>query len=253
MFKLKILLLVSVFFIISCNKEKKEILNIQNTIDDSQILEDIELDAVSYEIIDVENQSRKALGKKPLSQYEKDELEKLATNKKILYKIVLSKDVKENNIKPTIRKIIKDIISQNSDIDEIILWLYSDKELINEGYDLGLVIWAPFGKLGNITNDIALNNNRDNYSIDYDLKTNLDKYLSNRFEDVRKFGLTTLERKQVFKDKVKAEDNAFEYKQSEQERVLKKNYSKILKKYNLTLEQLQEISNEGQDKYWSLD
>ena len=201
----------------------------------------------------VENQSKKALGKKPLSQYETSEIEKLPTNKKILYRIVLSKDVKENQVKPTVEKIITKLTSDDSDIDEIILWLYSDKEISNSTFDIGTAIWAPNGKLGNIDANIAKNNTRENYRINYEIKQNLEQYLSRKLETSDKFGLSIEERKQVFKDIVKAEDDAYNYKESEQEKVIKENKSKLLKKYNITAEQLKEIGREGQDKYWPLE
>ena len=214
---------------------------------------ELTIDTADYEIVKTEDQSRKALGKKSLSQYQKSELEKLPTNKKILYRIVLSKDIKENQVKPTVEKIINKLTSDDSDIDEIILWLYSDKEISNSTFDIGTAIWAPDGKLGNINANIAKNNNRENYRIDYQIKPNLEQYLSQKFETSDKFGLSIEERKQVFKDIVKAEDDAYNYKESDQEKALKENKSKLLKKYNITAEQLKEISREGQDKYWPLD
>src|SRR5690606_20080735 len=203
-------------------------------------------------------------------------------NKKILYRIVLSKDVKENQVKPTVEKIITKLTSDDSDIDEIILWLYSDKEISNSTFDIGTAIWAPNGKLGNIDANIAKNNNRDNYKIDYQIKNNLDQYLTQKSEVGDKLGFTVEERKQIFKEIVKAEDKANEYEQKEQDKVLnrfgtindnnrekvKVEYNKIsdqaqkmtdeykstvLKKYNITAEQLKEIGREGQDKYWPLD
>ena len=214
---------------------------------------ELTIDTADYEIVKTEDQSRKALGNKSLSQYQKSELEKLPTNKKILYRIVLSKDIKENQVKPTVEKIIDKLTSDDSDIDEIILWLYSDKEISNSTFDIGTAIWAPDGKLGNIDANIAKNNNRENYRIDYQIKQNLEQYLSQKLETSDKFGLAIEERKQVFKDIVKAEDDAYNHTESEQEKVLKENKSKLLKKYNITAEQLKEIGREGQDKYWPLD
>lgn len=232
--------------LIGC-KENKEDTEIRNEVSPA-----LKIETTDYEIVSIEDQSRKALGKN-LSQYEISELEELPTNKKILYKIVFSKDIKENQVKPTIEKIISKLTTEDSDIDEIILWLYSDKELSNSSYDIGTAIWAPFGKLGNINAEIAKNNNRDNYAIDYNIKNNLEQYLDLKLETNDKFGFNVDERKQIFKDLVKAEDNAFEYNQSEQDKILKKNKTKLLKKYSITAEQLQEISDEGQDKYWPID
>jgi hypothetical protein len=74
-----------------------------------------------YEIAKEEDQSQKALRKKPLSQYTTSELEQLPTNKKILFRVILSKDIKDNQVKPTVDKILHELTSYDSDIDEIIL------------------------------------------------------------------------------------------------------------------------------------
>src|SRR5690606_1362757 len=141
---------------------------------------------------------------------------------KILYRTVLSKDVKENQVKPTVEKIITKLTSDDADIDEIILWLYSDQEIANSAFDIGTAIWAPNGKLGNIDANSAKNNNRDNYKIEYQIKNNLDQYLTQKSETGEKLGFTVEERKQIFKEIVKAEDKANEYERVEQEKILNK-------------------------------
>lgn len=172
--------------------------------------------------------------------------------------------------------------SDDLDIDEIILWLYSDKEISNSTFDIGTAVWAPNGKSGDIDANIAENNNRDSYKIDYQIKNNLDQYLSQKSETEDRLGFTVEERKQIFKEIVKAEDKANEYEQTEQDKVLnrfgtindnnrekvKAEYNKIsdqaqkmtdeykstvLNKFNITADQLKEIGREGQDKYWPLD
>src|SRR5690606_12014375 len=164
----------------------------------------------------------------------------------------------------------------------IILWLYSVKEIINNPFDIGTAIWAPNGQLGNIDENIAKNNNRENYKIEYEIKANLDQYIIQKSETEDKLGFTVEERKQIFKEIVKAEDKANSYEHKEQDKLLdrfetnndnnrekvKTEYNKIsdkaqklsdeykstiLKKYNITAEQLKEIGREGLDKYWPLD
>lgn len=242
-----LMIIILTITFISCKDEKIEAKT------ENKVMAETNVETAYYEIVKIVDQSRKALGRKPLSQYEPSEIEKLPINKKILYRIVLSKDIKENQVKPTVEKIITKLTASDSDIDEIILWLYSDKEISNSTFDIGAAIWAPNGKLGNIDANIAKNNNRKNYRIDYQIKQNLDQYLSQKFETSDKFGLSIEERKQVFKDIVKAEDDAYNYKETEQEKVLIENKAKLLIKYNITVEQLKEIGREGQKKYWPLD
>lgn len=274
-------ILVPYIFILSlsfagCTDENK------NAENESALTGKSDVESVDYEIVRVEDQSRKALGKKSLSQYQSWELEKLPTNKKVLYRVVFSKEVKENQIKPTVEEIIAKLTSDDSDIDEIILWLYSDKEIANSAFDIGTAIWAPSGKLGNIDANIAKNNNREKYKINYQLINNLDQYLARRLETEDKLGFTVEERKQLFREIVKAEDKADKYEQIEQDKVLRKfgsineknremvkgEYYKIsdqaqelaseyksiiLKKHNITSEQLDEIGKEGLDKHWPMD
>ncbi len=241
---------ILLIFIISlslfrCNEGKKEI--------EEKKAVDLTIQSADYEIVKIEDQSRKALGKKLLSQYKTSELEKLPINKRILYRIVLSKDVKANQVKPTINKIINNLTANDSDIDEIILWLYSDAEISNGAFDIGSAIWAPNGELGNVHANIAETNNRDDYKINYQIKNNLEQYLKNKLETTDKFGLSLEVRKQIFKQIVKAEDDAYQYNQPKKDLVMKENKEKILKKYNITDAQLNEIGNEGLDKNWPLD
>lgn len=265
---------------VGCKEEKKEVET------EKKATAELIIETADYEIAKIEDQSRKAFGKKSLSQYKTSELENLPTNKKILYRIVLSKEIKENQVKPTVEKIVNKLTSDDADIDEIILWFYSSKEVLNNPYDIGTAIWAPNGKLGNIDAKIAKNNNRENYKIEYRIKENLDEYLTQKSKSEVKFGFTEDERKQIFKDMVKAEDKANEYERLEQDKALdrilkekgtlddksreqlKVEYnkiskrteklmieykSKVLKKYKITEEQEQEISIEGLDENWSFE
>ena len=274
-----IIFILTISFV-GCKEEKKEVEP------EKKVTAELIIETADYEIAKVEDQSRKALGKKSLSQYKTSELENLPTNKKILYRIVLSKDIKENQVKPTVEKIVNKLTSDDSDIDEIILWFYSSKEVLNNPYDIGTAIWAPNGKLGNIDAEIAKNNNRENYKIEYRIKENLDEYLTQKSKSEVKFRFTEDERKQIFKDMVKAEDKANEYERLEQDkvldRILKENgklddksrgqlkieynkiskrteklmieyKSKVLKKYKITEEQEQEISIEGLDENWPFE
>ena len=134
--------------------------------------------------------------------------------------------------------------------------------------------------------EIVKNNNRENYKIEYQIKQKLDEYLTQKSKSEIKFGYTEIERKQIFKDMVKAEDKANDYERLEQDkvldRILKENgtldeksreklkieynkiskraeklmieyKSKVLKKYKITKEQEQEISIEGLDENWPFE
>ena len=278
-------LIVTISFY-GCKEGKREVETKKQVTAGNEEKKELNISPAEYEIIEIEDQSRKAFGKKSLSQYTTTEIEKLPTNKKILYKVVLSENIKENNIKPTVEQIVDKLNSDDPEIDEIILWLYSNKDALNNPYDIGSAIWAPNGELGNINSNIAKNNIRENYKIKYNIKRNLDEYLEQKSKSEVKFGFTEEERKQIFKDLVSAEDKANEYERNEQDKVLdrilekngslddnsreelKKEYqkisekakkimteekSKVLNKYKITEEQEKEISLEGVNENWPFD
>lgn len=270
------IILILTLSLFGCKEEKKR----------NKIITEFTIETADYEIAKIEDLSRKAFGKKLLSQYTISEIEQLPTNKKNSYKIILSKDIKENQVKPTIEKIVYELTSKDSDIDEIILCFYSSKEVLNNPYDIGTAIWAPNGELGNINADIAQNNNRENYNIKYNIKENLEQYLEQISKSEVKFGFTENERKQIFKDIVNAEDKAHEYERIEQDKILdsllenngkfddktreymKKEYSKIseksekikkngkskvFKKYKITGELEMKIKTEGLIENWPFE
>jgi len=196
-----------------------------------------------FEIANIQDQSRKAMGTKSLSQFSKSELKELPTNRKVLYKLIISNQLKANQIESTVEKIISEITSNDYDIDEIILWLYSDKDMINKTYDIGTAIWAPYGDLGNVDAEIANNNDRGTYEINYQIIDNLDEYLSNRSKSENKFGLSESKRRQLYREVVKGEDEANDYGQIEKKKI---------KKTRISTEQLKiefsQIENEVQDR-----
>jgi len=233
---------------------------------------------VAYEIVESEDQSHKAMTK-ALSSYTYQELESLPTDKKMGYRVVVSPEIKENQVKPTIDKIITDITSKDNDIDEISLLLYSDKELANGMYDVARATWAPGGELGNVTPEIAQSNIRSDYKTTIQVADNLEQYLKQRAKPEDRFGLTEVKRRKIFKEIVSTEDKAQaeadkKYPISGQStwglskselrsqidkninlmRDLEKQYKKELsKKYSLTQEQLKQISIEGISERWPLE
>src|SRR5690606_12499053 len=102
-----------------------------------------------------------------------------------------------------------------------------------------------------IDENIAKNNSRKNYKIEYEIRTSLDQYLTQKSETGDKLGFTVEERKQIFKEIVKAEDKASEYEQKEQDKVLNRfgsitdNNREIIKaEYNKISDKAQKLSDE---------
>ncbi len=237
----------------------------------------INSEPLSYEIIKTEDQSRKALVKR-LSDYTHQELASLPIDKKMLYRVVVSSKIKDNQVRPIIEKIIVDLTTKDGDIDEITLFLYSDKVLVNGPYDIGTATWAPYGALGNVTPEIAQNNNRNGYKTSIQVKEKIEEYLQKRSESEEIFGLTEDKRRQIFKEIVAAEDRAqaeadrqypisgqttWNLSQSElrsrmdkntelMRRLEEKYKNDLTKKYVLTREQLKEITFEAFEKNWPM-
>jgi len=239
---------------------------------------------VEYEIVKSEDQSRKALGNKSFSDYTVQEISNLPMNKRMWYRIIVSPKIKENEVRTTIEKIISDITQKDDDIDEIILFLYSDKELSDGPYDIGKATWAPKGKLGNITPEIAKSNNRSSYETTIQIKENLEEYLSQRGKSEDKFGLTEEERRKFFKEIVAAEDRAnseaeklypidsnnpafwdgntflqdkfkanMNKNMDKADELMEKYRAEVRIKYNLTEEQSSEITIEAFQEGWPLE
>lgn len=222
----------------------------------------------TYEIVKQEDLSRKAMGNKSLSDFTSQELAALPTNKKIKYHIVVPSTIKANQVNSTVNKIVSDITLKDNDIDEIVMFLYSDKELaINSGaYDVATAVWAPLGDLGNVTPEIAKNNDRSGYSTKVDVKPNLDSYLSQRAKNETLFGLTEEQRRQFFKELVSADDRAreeadklfsidtdYENNKIKFDELSEKYASVIRTKYKISKDQEMEITNEAFKEGWSLD
>jgi hypothetical protein len=152
-----------------------------------------------YSIIKVEDSSLKAITK-PLSSYSIDEVKSLPMSIRKTYRIVVPVNIKENQVKPTIDKIISKITARNGDIDEITLFLYSDKKIADSVYDVARATWAPNGEWGSTTPEIASSNDRSSYKTVIDVKPDLETYLKGRDESKEKFGLSDEKRKQIYID-----------------------------------------------------
>jgi hypothetical protein len=227
--------------------------------------------SVDYEIIKTEDQSHKALGDKQLFDYTAQEITALPTDKKIAYRVTVSPKIKEEQVRPTVEKIISDITAEDKEIDEIILLLYSDKEIVSGAYDVATANWAPKGELGNVIPEIALSNNRNDYKITIQVKDNLEEYLKKRGESEDKFGLSEVKRREIFKAISEAEKKAMSeaenmypinitdpnYKQENISKnfdysteLLDKYNIQIRTKYNITKNIYLNIMSEGIEKQW---
>jgi hypothetical protein len=125
-----------------------------------------------------------------------------------VYRVVVSPQIKENQVRPTAEAIINQVRHENPDTDEIGLFLYSDRDAVGGAYDVARADWAPGGEWGSTTPDIARSNDRTGYSISLDIQPDLEAYLAERSRSEVKDGLTEEQRRTIFKEIVAAEDRA---------------------------------------------
>jgi len=220
-----------------------------------------------YEIIEKEDVSIKAVTGR-LSSQSTTQLRNLPMNKRVRVKAVVDKNITREQVRPTVEKIIKDITLRDADIDEISLLIYSDKELIDDVYDIAISTWAPKGEWGNVTPKIAKDNIRSDYRTDIDIREGFEKVIAQRSKDEKRFGFTEQERRQIYKELVKAETKANE----EANRLFPKNsvqnasknadkyfelieeYKKqVMKKWGITEEQESKITVEAWTENWPTD
>lgn len=271
--KLVTVVAILCFVVCSSCKENGIDMNIQHQAITKQIA------PVAYEIVESEDQSRKAITKR-LSSYTHQELVKLPIDKRMEYRVVVSPTIKENQVRPIIEQIVTDITSKDNDIDEISLFLYSDKELVKDGwYDVARATWAPGGELGSVTPEIARSNNRHDYKTTIQVADNLEQYLKQRAKSEDNFGLTETQRRKIYKEVMAAEDKSWaeankkypvsgrstwDLSQSElrsrmdrgtklAQKLGDQYEDELAKKYSLTQEQLTQIIIEGNSERWPFE
>lgn len=184
-------------------------------------------------------------------------------NKRILYKYVVSEKIKREQIGLLFNKLIKEKISLDNEIDEITIAFYSNKDIVDGAYDVAIATWMPAN--GEVTDDIALNNNRESYKIDITIPDNLEEYLANKFIKSDKFGLSEELRKQISieigdsearankdADKIFPSVNASNQEKyaNKLDELIEKYKQEIIKKHNINEDIYFSIMEEGIEKRW---
>ncbi|MBN2081452.1 hypothetical protein JW859_04500 [bacterium] len=177
------------------------------SVDESQLVEQ-KFEPLEYEIVLEKDLSLKALKDKPFSQHSTKELEALPMNVRKQYSISVGEDFKAGQIEPTVKALIDSALAKDADIDEIVVFVYTVPDLVGEAFDVAKAEWAPDGKWGSTTPEIAESNDRGSYKLVLTICEDLEEYLVLRSEKVERFGFSTEERKQIFTELVLAEDRA---------------------------------------------
>lgn len=122
-----------------------------------------------FTIENSENSSSKAIVKN-LSEYSTNELIKLPSSKRQILRITVPTEISKEQLENTLKYIVSLKTIEDNDLDEIIIFAYDNKNDVDSFYTFGKLLWAPNGKLGNTTPEIAKNNIRDNYKFEIDIK-----------------------------------------------------------------------------------
>lgn len=142
-----------------------------------------------FSIEKTEDLSIKAMDRK-LSEYSTGEVDKLPTNKKLSYSIVVPTEISKESLENTLKHFVAEKTSEDNDIDEIIIFVYDSKNDIGKlPYTFGKLVWAPKGKLGNVTSEIALKNNRDNYKFEIEIKDKVGNIRKSDMPTEREFAI----------------------------------------------------------------
>ena len=163
---MKKIIFLSIFIaVLSCKKSEDE--RLQNLPKEEyvpQTTKEEEIEVPSYKIIEEKDISFR-------TGYNTSD----PINKRFTYRVLVSPKIKRNQIEPLFNQLIEEFTSIDNDIDDITIWLYSDKKLVNGIYDVAMATWAP--EDGNVTGEIAVTNNRDSYKLKVNISENLEKNL----------------------------------------------------------------------------
>ena len=157
-------------------------------------------------IVKTEDQSHKIIPGS-IYDYTPDELAKRPIDKKMAYRLVIETPISNEQVRPIIEDVVRQIQNQDPDIDEMTFWLWSDKNLLYTGPDIGQVTWAPQGELGHVTDEIALQNDRSGYETHVKViyQGNLEQYMKQKQQQETKFGYTETQRREIWKALIAAE------------------------------------------------
>lgn len=187
---------------------------------------------------------------------------KAPINKRFSYKFLVSDKIRREQIEPLFDKLTKDIISEDNDIDDITIWLYSDKKLMDGSYDVAMATWTPAD--GEVTKDIAVSNNRDSYKLVTTIPDNLEEYLS-RSKTTVVGGLSFDLRKKIYQELANTETRAREILDKKYpytanfdtdkyairlDELTKKYEKEISKKYKIDDNTVKSIYEEGDKNEW---
>jgi hypothetical protein len=184
-------------------------------------------------------------------------------NKRFAFKYLVSNKITREQIEPLLTKLIEKIISEDYDIDDLTIWLYSDKNLISGSYDVAMATYSP--SKGGVTKEIALSNDKTSYVANFLIADNFEERLKNESEKKVSSGLSYDLRKKIYQELANTEtkareklDKIYPYKTNfdtdnyakKLDELSKKYEKEISKKYKIDDEVVKSIYEEGDKNGW---
>jgi len=184
-------------------------------------------------------------------------------NKRLIFKYLVSNEITREQIEPLLTKLIEKIISEDYDIDDLTIWLYSDKDLISGSYNVAMATYSP--KKGEVTKEIALSNNKESYIANFIIADNFQDQLISKSENSTNSGLNDKLRKKIYQELSKVDEKArakadkiYPYDENfnsskyanKLDEITKKYEKEISRKYKIDSKIIEDISEEGFNKGW---
>lgn len=121
-----------------------------------------------YRIVESKDYSIRALTE-PFSTYSSTQLMSLPMNIRKIYKIIVPSDISKEELKASMKYLVKQEITKNPDIDDIAVFAYDRKEDSEGAYTFGKMEWCPNGNWAGVTSYIASSNDRSSYKYVFDI------------------------------------------------------------------------------------
>lgn len=251
----KLLFFVVIIFVFSCGKEKEkpEYIFTPQEVNQTQEVNNVDVDLPEYSLLKKEDISIRTSMDANSS-----------INKRFTFKYLVSKKIKREQIEPLLTKLIENIISEDGDIDDITVWLYSDKNLIDGSYDVAMATYSP--SKGEVTKEIALSNDRTTYVANFLIADNFEEHLKSANENaVDSSGLSYDLRKKIYQELANTEtraraklDKIYPYTANfdtdnyanKLDELTKKYEKEISKKYKIDTKAMNSIYEEGDKNGW---
>ena len=250
----KILFIVTIISLFSCSKSKGNIDNVYvpQEVKQTNEINETDVELPEYLLIKKEDISIKTSmdANAPI-------------NKRFTYKYLVSKTITKAQIPSLLTKLIENIVQKDNDIDDVTVWLYSDKDLIDGSYDVAMATFKPSN--GEVTKEVALSNDKSSYVANFEIADNFEENSNKKSKKDIVSGLSYDLRKKIYKELANTEtrareklDKIYPYTANfdtenyanKLDELTKKYEKEISKKYKIDDNTVKSIYEEGDKNEW---